>query len=131
MTRYLLDTNTVSYLFRSQGHVAAHLAVVRVGSVCVSSVTEAELRYGVAKHSSQRLARAVDEFCARTQVVPWTSDTAKTYGALRADLERTGLTVALHDLLIAAHASQIGAVLVTHDRIFSQVPGLQTADWYA
>ncbi|MCL2850149.1 MAG: type II toxin-antitoxin system VapC family toxin [Micrococcales bacterium] len=130
MTRYLLDTNTVSFLFRSQGQVAEHLSSVAVGSVCISSVTEAELRYGVAKNPSRPLATAVDELCARIAVVGWTSQTAKTYGTLRAHLERTGTTVALHDLLIAAHATELGAILVTHDHVFAHVAGLATTDWY-
>jgi tRNA(fMet)-specific endonuclease VapC len=130
VTRYLLDTNTVSYLFRSQGRVAEHLGTVSVGSVEISAITEAELRYGLARHPSKRLTAAVTEFLLRVDVVPWTSDTAKACGPLRAACEHDGITVALHDLLIAAHALQLGAVLVNHDHIFARIPQLHTADWY-
>jgi tRNA(fMet)-specific endonuclease VapC len=129
--RYLLDTNTVSYLFRSQGKVAERLAAVPVGSVSISAITEAELRYGLARRPSEKLAKAVDEFLLRVVVLPWTSSTAKSYGKLRAVLEKDGLTVALHDLLIAAHAHQVGATLVSHDHVFTHFPGLDAVDWFA
>jgi len=130
VTHYLLDTNTVSYLFRSQGRVAEHLSALPVGTVSISAITEAELRYGLARNPSRRLHAAVDELLARVGCLPWTSDTAQTYGTLRAALEKTGTTVALHDLLIAAHAHDTGAVLVTHDHVFDHIPGLTVEDWY-
>jgi tRNA(fMet)-specific endonuclease VapC len=130
VTSYLLDTNTVSYLFRREGQVAERLATVSVGSVHISAITEAELRYGLARHPSKKLAAAVAEFLLRVDVAPWTSDVPKAYGPLRAACERSGTTVALHDLLIAAHALQLGAVLVSHDRVFARIPEIRTVDWY-
>lgn len=130
MSRYLLDTNTVSYVFRRQGAAARHLAQQQVGTVFVSAVTEAELRYGLARHPSPRLEAAVREFLLRVEVLPWTSEVARTYGALRARLEQQGIGVALHDLQIAAHAMQQAMVLVSHDRAFTRVPGLRVEDWW-
>jgi predicted nucleic acid-binding protein len=53
--------------------------------VSISAITEAGLRYGLARHPSDKLAKAVDEFLLRVVVLPWTSATAKSYGKLRAD----------------------------------------------
>ncbi|MFT3801618.1 MAG: type II toxin-antitoxin system VapC family toxin [Burkholderiaceae bacterium] len=129
MSRYLLDTNTVSYVFRRQGRVARRLATHKVGTVFLSAVTEAELCYGIARHPAPGLEVAIREFLMRVEVLSWTSEVAKTYGRLRADLERVGTTVALHDLQIAAHALQQKMILVSHDRIFTRVPELIVEDW--
>lgn len=130
MNRYLLDTNTVSYIFRQQGSAIRRLAACEVGAVFLSTVTEAELRYGIARHASApRLEVALRELLVHVESLPWTSNIAKTYGSLRASLEKAGITVALHDLQIAAHALHEGMVLVSHDRVFRQLTGLKVEDW--
>jgi tRNA(fMet)-specific endonuclease VapC len=62
-------------------------------------------------------------------VLPWNSDTADRYGPARAALEFQGRPLGLLDLLIAAHALSVGAVLVTNDRTFAQVADLACEDW--
>jgi tRNA(fMet)-specific endonuclease VapC len=46
-------------------------------------------------------------------------------------MERAVKSLAPLDMLIAAHALEAGATLVTNDRAFRHVPGLETADWTA
>ena len=95
-------------------------------------VTEAELLYGVAKRpEARKLRTAVDAFLAAIDVLPWTSATARRYAALRAELERRGRPLGPLDLMIAAHAGEHDAVLVTNDRAFGAVPGLRIEDWTA
>jgi tRNA(fMet)-specific endonuclease VapC len=62
-------------------------------------------------------------------VLPWDSAAAQTYGERRADLERAGTPLGDLDMLIAAHAAAVGAVLVTNDPTLGQVAGLQIEDW--
>jgi tRNA(fMet)-specific endonuclease VapC len=50
---------------------------------------------------------------------------------VRAGLEGSGTSLAPLDLLIAAHALSVGAVLVTNDQAFRFVAGLDTQDWTA
>jgi tRNA(fMet)-specific endonuclease VapC len=71
----------------------------------------------------------MQEFLRRVEVLPWDSTAADRYGFVRADIEKRGQTLAPLDLLIAAHALSIGAVLVTNDRVFHQVPHLDIEDW--
>lgn len=59
----------------------------------------------------------------------WDSAVAERYGPARADLERRGKTLAPLDMLIAAHALEAGAVLVTNDGAFSQAARLKVEDW--
>ena len=64
------------------------------------------------------------------QVLPWGREEAQTYGSLRAKQEMAGKPLGNLDMLIAAHAISVGAILVTNDRAFSHVPGLPaTANW--
>jgi tRNA(fMet)-specific endonuclease VapC len=130
MTRYLLDTNTVSHLFRRNASVIRRMEAVPVAMVCISTITDGELNFGIARRPEESsLQFAVDAFRERVDALAWDADASRAYGAIRADLERTGRTLAPMDLLIAAHALATGAVLVTSDRAFAQVPGLPIEDW--
>jgi tRNA(fMet)-specific endonuclease VapC len=83
--QYLLDTNTASYIIK--GNVPAvhrRLKRVPISQVFLSSVTEGELRYGVAKRpAATKLQRLVEEFLLRVTVLPWDSEAAKQYGQVR------------------------------------------------
>jgi tRNA(fMet)-specific endonuclease VapC len=71
----------------------------------------------------------MNEFLRRVEVLPWSQRVADSYGHLRADLERSGRVLAPLDLLIAAHALSLGAVLVTNDQAMLQLPGVEKEDW--
>jgi len=126
----MLDTNTASGLLKGQPSVVARLAATPPERVCLSVVTEAELLFGVAKRPEANALRAVvDEFLAAIDVLPWTGATARRYAALRADLERRGKPLGALDLMIAAHAVEHDATLVTNDRAFAALSGLRVEDW--
>ena len=130
MTRFMLDTNTVSYLVRGHATAIGNLIRVSTSSCCVSSLTEGELRFGLARRSAAtKLSAAIEELLLRLDILPWTSATAKLYGGLRARQERNAKPLAPVDLLIAAHALEADAVLVTSDQAFRQVAGLRVEDW--
>ncbi len=130
---YLLDTNIASYVIKGNiPHVRDQLLKVPVSEVGISVVTEAELRFGVARlPHAPKVAMAVDEFLLRIEVLPWTSSTAARYGHLRAALERHGDPMGNMDLMIAAQALASEATLVTNDRVFRRVKGLKIEDWTA
>jgi tRNA(fMet)-specific endonuclease VapC len=130
VTRFMLDTNTASSLMKGQSSVVARLSAEAPERLCLSVVTEAELLFGIAKRPEARKLRiAVDELLAAIEVVAWSSATARRYATIRAELERRGKPLGALDLLIAAHAVQHDAVLVTNDKAFSVVPGLRLEDW--
>jgi len=130
MTRFMLDTNAASGLVKGQPKVTARFKAEAPDRVCLSAVTEGEMLSGVARRpEARRLRAAVNEFLAAIDVLPWTSATAHRYAALRAGLEPRGRQLGALDLLIAAHAVEQDAVLVTNDRAFGAVPGLRFEDW--
>lgn len=130
MTRYMLDTNAVAHLLKRHAAVLQHVLAVPMASLCISAITEGELRFGLAKRpQATRLHQAVDEFLLRVDALSWDSAAADTYSTVRAALESRGRGLAPLDVLIAAHALSTGCVLVTSDRAFAQVPGLALEDW--
>lgn len=129
--KYLLDTNTASYIIKGKfPAVRRRLLRIPLAQIFVSSVTEGELLYGVARKSgATSLQRIVEEFLLRVTVLPWDSDAARQYGRLRADLESAGRPMGNLDLMIAAHALAAGAVLVTSDQAFIRISKLKIEDW--
>lgn len=128
---YLLDTNIASYVIKGNiPQVRQRLLRVPIAEVSISVVTEAELRFGVArKPEAVRLKIAVEEFLLRVDVLPWDSEAAKHYAQLRSALERSGDPMGNLDIMIAAHALSAQAVLVTNDRVFRRVKQLKIEDW--
>jgi tRNA(fMet)-specific endonuclease VapC len=130
LRRYMLDTNMVSQIVRQHPTALANLTRQPLEVICISAVTEGEMAYGLAKRPvSATLARAIEEFLQRVDVCPWDSETAQTYGALRAELERAGSGLAPLDTMIAAHALCVGATLVTNGAAFRRVSRLEVVDW--
>ncbi len=130
---YMLDTNTVAYIVDGRSKAARRklAEVPQSFSVAISAITEAEIRYGLArKPEATRLHAAMEEFLSKVSVLPWNSEVARTYGRMRARMSAQGKTLSSLDLLIAAHAASLGAVLVTSDRAFQNAEGLySTVNW--
>jgi tRNA(fMet)-specific endonuclease VapC len=129
--RFLLDTNTVSYIIKDNfPRVRERLLKVPMSEVGISVITEAELRFGVARlpHAT-KLEIVVEEFLLRVEVLPWDSKAARHYARLRATLEEIGEPMGNMDLLIASQALAEEAILVSHDRVFRRVKGLKVEDW--
>jgi tRNA(fMet)-specific endonuclease VapC len=128
---FLLDTNVLSALVREpQGVVAARIAKVGESNICTSIVVAAELRYGAAKRGSARLAQQVDVILAAMEIVAFESPMDRAYADLRNILEQRGRPIGGNDLIIAAQALVLEAVLVTDNmKEFEHVPGLKVENW--
>lgn len=131
---YLLDTNTVSYLAKGRSPAARSRLQHIEGDelVCISAITEAELRYGLARRpEAHALHAAVEAMLFKFRILPWGSNEAAAYGSLRADLEKSGIALAELDLMLAAHAIAVDAIFVTNDRAFSHVKNLHNIQNWA
>ncbi len=128
----MLDTNIVSHVFREHPLVTQRLVSLPLAALCISAITEGELLAGLAKRpQASRLRRSIDEFRRRVDVFPWDRDAASRYGTVKAAMALAGQSLGALDLLIAAHAMSLNAVLVTNDQALSKTPGLATEDWTA
>ena len=130
--RYMLDTNTVSYIIKGEfPSIQQRLISVPMASLCISAITEAELLRGLAKKPEAKyLALAVKEFLIRVDILPWNSVAANAYAQLRTACEKEGKPLGAMDMLIAAHAVAEGAVLITNDKAFYRVEQyLALEDW--
>jgi tRNA(fMet)-specific endonuclease VapC len=129
--RYLLDTNTVSYIIKgNRPRVRERLLRVPMAEVGISVVAEAELLFGSARRpDATKLKTVVEEFLLRVEVLPWDSEAARQYSTIRAMLEDAGEPMGNLDLMIAAQALALGLVLVSSDSVFRRVKGLKIEDW--
>lgn len=129
--RYLLDTNIISALVKAPaGQVQNRLAELSPDSVAISIISASELRYGLAKKGSQRLAKQVNAILDAISILPLESPVDHHYGEIRWALQSRGLPIGHNDLLIAAHARALDVVLVTANiREFARVPGLMVENW--
>ncbi|WP_210272591.1 type II toxin-antitoxin system VapC family toxin [Chthonobacter rhizosphaerae] len=133
--RYLVDTNVLVHLKKSAptSRLRTRIAEHAVGDLALSVVTEGELLFGVEKSPDPARSRALlDSVFAYFTILPVTSEAARAYAVIRADLARRGAMIGNNDLWIAAQAIASDLPLVTNNvREFARVSGLQVEDWTA
>lgn len=129
---YMLDTNICIYTMKKKPEkVLRRFQKELNGGLCISSITLAELEYGM-KHSSNpaKNEQALLRFLAPLSILPFGPGAASEYGETRTHLQSQGTPIGPMDLLIAAHARAEGLVLVTNNvREFERVPGLELENW--
>lgn len=130
--KVILDTNICIYLIKQQpSTVIERFLSQPVGEIGISSITAAELAYGVSKsrHASKN-RHALEQFLAPLDVAVFDQAAAWSYGRLRGQLEAKGTLIGSMDMLIAAHALSLGVRLVSNNlREFRRVPGLRLENW--
>lgn len=130
--KFLLDTNICIYLIKHKPpQVIDRFRACELGDIAISSITVAELDYGIAKSQQRdRNQAALDRSLLPLTIVPFDRTASHHYGELRYSLERQGQSIGNMDLLIAAHALSLGLTIVTHNvREFSRVPDLAIQNW--
>ena len=130
--RLMLDTNICIYIIKQKPpEVLVRFNSYEVGDIAVSSITVAELQFGVRKSQQpERNQKALDQFLLPLLVVDFDQIAAATYGEVRASLERQGRPLGPLDMLIAAHALSLKLTLVTNNvGEFARVQGLVVENW--
>jgi len=128
---YLLDTNILSAIIKQPvGEAAQHLLLLDVSQRTTSIIVACELRFGAAKKNSSALTQRVEQLLNVLKIHPLEPNADRHYGQIRADLEQRGQLIGQNDLLIAAHALALDAILVTDNiREFSRIPNLKLENW--
>ena len=136
MPRYMLDTDTCSYIMkRSNAEVLKRLSALPVSDVCISVITKSELLFGVEVSPRRRQDQAaLSAFLNYIEVLDFPDQASPHYARIRADLKRLGSAVetkiGANDLFIAAHARSLGLTLVTNNtREFGRVSRLVIENW--
>jgi len=127
----MLDTNVISHIMQGRdAELLARLIQVPMGQAVISSVTLAELEYGIhRKGQPVRLRNALTQVLLRMDVLPWDEPVATCYGGLCTLLEAQGVNLSDFDMMIAAHAVTVDATLVSRDKAFAQVPSGVIPGW--
>ena len=131
MLKFMLDTNIVIYVIKRRPIEVMEVFNTHAGQMSLSVVTVAELIHGAEKSAKpEHNLRIVEDFCSRLEVLDYTIKAAAHYGDIRANLERSGTTIGVNDLHIAAHARSEGLILVTNNmREFDRVAALRLENW--
>ncbi|MBE7422726.1 MAG: type II toxin-antitoxin system VapC family toxin [Zoogloeaceae bacterium] len=129
--RYMLDTNICIYLINKRpAKILDRFHRIEPGDIGVSSVTVAELAYGVVKSGSERNRSALEGFLLPLEIADFDQKAAWKFAEIRSALERAGKPIGPYDLQIAAHALALGCTLVTNNlREFQRVTGLKVENW--
>ncbi len=130
--KYMLDTNMCIYIIKkTPDKVLKKFQTLKVDDMGISSVTFAELMYGVEKSQyPEKNKKALEHFVLSLEIAPFNEFSAIHYGSIRTYLEKKGETIGPLDLMIAAHAQSLNVVLVTNNKKeFIRVPKLKIEDW--
>ena len=131
MLRYMLDTNICIYVIKSRPAGLRERFNSLADQLCISAITLAEIIYGAEKSARpvENLA-IIEQFVARLDVLSFGERAATHYGQLRAELERAGHPVGIHDMMIGGHARSEGLTLVSNNlREFQRMDGLRLENW--
>ncbi|HVT88224.1 MAG TPA: type II toxin-antitoxin system VapC family toxin [Tepidisphaeraceae bacterium] len=124
----LFDTNAAIALINGDQQIIRKFP--QVFGAAISVVVLAELLYGAEKSTrrAQNLAM-VESFANTLRIIPCGYGTARICASVRNLLRLAGKPVPANDLWIAASAIEHRMALVTRDRHFKQIDGLQVVDW--
>jgi tRNA(fMet)-specific endonuclease VapC len=130
--KYLLDTNIcIALIRRKSPAILNHLLSHQPGEIGISSISLAELSFGVEKSTQvEQNKSALQQFLLALELAEFDQPAAFRYGKIRAELERAGQLIGSMDMLIGAHAVSLDAILVTNNiREFQRINGLILEDW--
>ncbi len=107
---YLLDTNICIYIIKKKPEIVLEkFKTFPLGSIGISTITLAELQYGIRKSANpDKNVVALNQFIIPLELIDFDYRATIEYGIIRANLERKGLPIGPLDMLIGAHAKKFG-----------------------
>jgi len=127
--RYMLDTDICIALIKKRPEtMLKRLAELAPEEVGISGIVAAELRFGVEfSQKKKQNSAALNDFLEYVILLDWPGEASNIYGQIRAGIQKKGTPIGAMDLLIAAHALFLDAVLDTKE--FVRIPGLKIENW--
>jgi tRNA(fMet)-specific endonuclease VapC len=132
MMEYILDTNICVYIIKKKPiHVFEKFKSLTIGSIGISSISLAELQYGIAKSSKpEKNQEALYKFITPLEILDFDYMASIEYGKIKTGFEKRGLSIGPLDTLIASHAMSLDLTLVTNnEREFERIKGLRIENW--
>lgn len=124
--KVLLDTNAYSALVSGDQRVLEFIE--RANQVIMSPICIGELLAGFVQGSKESTNRSLlSDFLKKptVQTASISGETAEWYANIYSDLKKNGKPIPINDVWVAAQTMESGAVLVTYDHHFKDVPGLR------
>ena len=126
--RLILDTNALSAAAEEHPGVTRVLAAAQ--QLALPVVVIGEYRFGIAQSRYRvRYRRWLDGLVADSRVLDVDEQTTHYYAAIGVELRQAGKPIPTNDLWIAALCRQHGLPLLSRDRHFDVVSGVQRLDW--
>ena len=128
----MLDTNICIYIIkRKPFNVFERFQSLTPGTVGISSITAAELQYGVSKSAfPEKNQSALQQFLVPLEIIEFDYEAATYYGKIRSHLEKNGTPIGPLDMLIGAHAQSLNVILITNNlKEFTRIENLKTENW--
>ena len=129
---YLLDTNICIYLIKKKyKQLQRRVEKEELYTIAISSITIAELEYGIAKSLYPKENReTLIEFLSPFEIIPFNEMDCETFGIIRAYLNKIGTPIGPYDFQIAAQCLSRDLCLVTNNvKEFERVPKLNIENW--
>ena len=130
--KYLLDTDTLIYVFKRAGNCLAQLDRQNDSDIAISSINLFELEYGMGKSSNRiKMDSYVLNLCRRYAVLDFDRAASLQAGVIRALLHTRGTPIGSYDIQMAGIALAKNLTIVTRNtREFERVTGLRVENWY-
>jgi len=130
--RYMLDTDICIYLIKKKSEkLIEKICSFNEQEICISSITMSELYYGAEKSNNPETNKiTLMLFLSALSVLDFDAEASKSYGFVRAELEKKGTPIGPLDTMIASHALAAKCVLVTNNiSEFSRIEELSVENW--
>lgn len=130
--RYLIDTNICIYILNKRpAKILTRFKKISLGDIGISSISLAELQYGVSKSSFRESnQQRLNEFLVPFEILSFEKQATKYYGDIRTTLEKKGQLIGPLDMLIAAHALSESLILITNNsKEFNRISNLKVENW--
>lgn len=130
--KYLLDTDTLIYVFKRAGNCLVRLSLQNDTDIAISTINLFELEYGMGKSDNRsKMDSYVATLCRRYAVLDFDRVASQQAGVTRALLDTRGTPIGPYDIQMAGIAMSKNLTIVTRNtREFERVPGLRIENWY-